>query len=206
MKNAENQGDSRPRLVFATHNANKVRELQEILGERYQIQSLTDIGCHEEIVEDALTLEGNAQIKARHVFRRYGLDCFADDTGLEVEALGGKPGVKSARYAGTHGDSEANMAKLLDELNRARATTPELRAAQFRTVICLIQQGEELLIEGTCKGHISATKAGKKGFGYDPIFIPEGYASSFATMSPDEKNAISHRGRAVRSMVRCLLD
>ena len=126
------QDDQLPILVFATHNANKVRELQEMLGDRYRIESLTDIGCHEEIVEDAPTLEGNAQIKARHVVTHYGLDCFADDTGLEVEALEGAPGVLSARYAGAHGDSEANMTKLLAELDRVGATSPEARSAQRR--------------------------------------------------------------------------
>ncbi|MGB1384032.1 MAG: RdgB/HAM1 family non-canonical purine NTP pyrophosphatase [Flavobacteriales bacterium] len=193
-----------PILVFATHNANKVRELQEMLGDRFRIQSLTDIGCHEEIVEDAATLEGNAQIKARHVVAHFGLDCFADDTGLEVEALEGAPGVLSARYAGAHGDSEANMTKLLAELSRVGATSPESRAAQFRTAICLIRDGEEHLIEGTCRGSIALQRSGAKGFGYDPLFTPEGHDRTFADMAPEEKNAISHRGRAVRKMVNLL--
>jgi XTP/dITP diphosphohydrolase len=193
-----------PILVFATHNANKVRELQEMLGDRYRIQSLTDIGCHEEIVEDAATLEGNAQIKARHVVTHYGLDCFADDTGLEVNALDGAPGVLSARYAGAHGDSEANMTKLLAELNRVDATSPESRSAQFRTAICLIRDGKEHLIEGTCRGAIALQRSGAKGFGYDPVFTPEGHTRTFADMAPEEKNAISHRGRAVRKMVALL--
>jgi len=197
--------DQLPILVFATHNANKVRELQEMLGDRYRIQSLTDIGCHEEIVEDAPTLEGNAQIKARHVVTHYGLDCFADDTGLEVEALEGAPGVLSARYAGAHGDSEANMTKLLAELDRVGATSPEARSAQFRTAICLIRDGEEHLIEGTCRGYIALERSGAKGFGYDPLFTPEGHTRTFADMAPEEKNAISHRGRAVRAMVDFLL-
>ena len=122
--NADHPTDARPILVFATHNPNKVRELQEMLGDQYQIQSLSDIGCHEEIVEDAPTLEGNAQIKARHVVEHYGLDCFADDTGLEVDALDGAPGVYSARYAGTHGDAEGNMTKLLSELERVGRVDP----------------------------------------------------------------------------------
>ena len=199
------KNDQRPVLVFATHNANKVRELQEMLGNRYRIQSLTDIGCHEEIVEDAPTLEGNAQIKARHVVTHYGLDCFADDTGLEVQALDGAPGVLSARYAGAHGDSEANMTKLLAELKRVGASTQDARSAQFRTVICLIQDGKEHLMEGQCKGFIEPARSGAEGFGYDPLFKPEGHSCTFAEMAPEEKNAISHRGRAVREMVARLL-
>ena len=199
--NADHPTDARPVLVFATHNPNKVRELQEMLGDRYQIQSLTDIGCHEEIVEDAPTLEGNAQIKARHVVEQYGLDCFADDTGLEVDALDGAPGVYSARYAGTHGDAEGNMTKLLAELERVGATTKEARTAKFRTVICLIQQGKEHVIEGQCKGFIEPVKCGAEGFGYDPIFKPEDHNCTFAEMAPEDKNAISHRGRAVRAMI-----
>ena len=199
------KNDQRPVLVFATHNANKVRELQEMLGDRYRIQSLTDIGCHEEIVEDAPTLEGNAQIKARHVVTHYGLDCFADDTGLEVQALDGAPGVLSARYAGAHGDSEANMTKLLAELKRVGASTQDARSAQFRTVICLIQDGKEHLMEGQCKGFIEPARSGAEGFGYDPLFKPEGHSCTFAEMAPEEKNAISHRGRAVREMVARLL-
>ncbi|HCL46839.1 MAG: RdgB/HAM1 family non-canonical purine NTP pyrophosphatase [Bacteroidota bacterium] len=203
--NADHPNDVRPILVFATHNPNKVRELQEMLGDQYQIQSLTDIGCHEEIVENALTLKGNAQIKARHVVEHYGLDCFADDTGLEVDALDGAPGVFSARYAGIHGDAEGNMTKLLAELERVGATAQEARAAQFRTVICLIQDGEEHLIEGQCKGFIEPARSGAEGFGYDPVFKPEGHSCTFAEMAPEEKNAISHRGRAVRAMVEQLL-
>lgn len=198
--------DSRPVLVFATHNPNKVKELQEMLGHHYRIQSLTDIGCHEEIVEDASTLEGNAQIKAHHVVEHYGLDCFADDTGLEVSALGGAPGVWSARYAGTHGDADANMNKLLHELDQAGARNQDARKAQFRTVICLVQNGCEHLIEGTCRGNIAIERSGAEGFGYDPIFIPEGHDCSFADMTPEDKNAISHRGRAVQAMVKVLLD
>lgn len=196
---------TRPVLVFATHNPHKVREIQEMLADRYEVKSLTDIGCHEEIVEDADTLEGNARIKAHHVVNNYGLDCFADDTGLEVEALDGAPGVYSARYAGIHGDAEGNMTKLLSELERVDALTQEARAAQFRTVICLIQEGEEHLIEGHCKGFIEPARSGAEGFGYDPIFKPEGHSCTFAEMAPEEKNAISHRGRAVRAMVAQLL-
>lgn len=199
--NADQPTPARPILVFATHNPHKVRELQEMLGDQYQIQSLTDIGCQEEIVEDAPTLEGNARIKAHYVVKHYGLDCFADDTGLEVDALDGAPGVLSARYAGTHGDAEGNMTKLLFELKRVGATTKEARAAKFRTVICLIQQGKEHVIEGQCKGFIEPVKCGAEGFGYDPIFKPEDHNCTFAEMAPEDKNAISHRGRAVRAMI-----
>lgn len=194
----------KPILVFATHNPNKVREIQEMIGDAYTIQSLTDIGCHEDIVEDAPTLEGNARIKALHVVNHYHLDCFADDTGLEVNALGGAPGVLSARYAGDHGNAEANMDKLLHELQRQSGMGNEDRTAQFRTVICLIQGGKETLIEGICEGEIARGRSGQEGFGYDPIFIPEGHNLSFADMSAAEKHAISHRGRAVRSMIEHL--
>ena len=194
----------KPILVFATHNPNKVREIQEMIGDAYTIQSLTDIGCHEDIVEDAPTLEGNARIKALHVVNHYSLDCFADDTGLEVHALGGAPGVLSARYAGEHGNAEANMDKLLHELQRESDSGNADRTAQFRTVICLIQGGKETLIEGICQGEIATGRSGQEGFGYDPIFIPEGHNLSFADMSAAEKHAISHRGRAVRSMIEHL--
>ena len=194
----------KPTLVFATHNPNKVREIQELLGDRYTIQSLADIGCHEEIVEDAPTLEGNARIKAQHVVAHYGLNCFADDTGLEVRALNNEPGVRSARYAGNHGDSEANMTKLLAELNRVGATNMNQRKAQFRTVICLIEDGNERVIEGICEGAIALAKKGKQGFGYDPLFVPEGHIQSFAEMGSDQKNELSHRGRAIRQMIQFL--
>jgi XTP/dITP diphosphohydrolase len=196
---------TRPVLVFATHNPHKVQEIQEMLADRYEVKSLTDIGCLEEIVEDADTLEGNAKIKAQHVVTNYGLDCFADDTGLEVEALDGAPGIFSARYAGTHGDAEANMAKLLSELDRAANAGKTSRQAQFRTSICLIQQGQERLIEGVCRGRIEKSQSGVKGFGYDPLFTPEGHELTFAEMDAAQKNAISHRGRAVRAMLGCLL-
>ena len=196
---------TRPVLVFATHNPHKVREIQEMLADRYEVKSLTDIGCHEEIVEDADTLEGNARIKAHHVVNNYGLDCFADDTGLEVEALDGAPGVYSARYAGTHGDAEANMAKLLRELERAEQKGITSRQAQFRTSICLVRQGQEHLIEGVCRGRIGRQQSGAKGFGYDPLFTPEGHEVTFAEMDAAQKNAISHRGKAVRAMLDHLL-
>ena len=196
---------ARPVLVFATHNPHKVREIQEMLADRYEVKSLTDIGCHEDIVEDADTLESNARIKALHVVKHYGLDCFADDTGLEVEALNGAPGVFSARYAGTHGDAEANMAKLLRELERAEQAGNPSRQAQFRTSICLVQQSQERLIEGICRGRIERQQSGTKGFGYDPLFTPEGHEVTFAEMDAVQKNDISHRGKAVRAMLNHLL-
>lgn len=189
-----------PVLVFATHNANKAREVQQMLGDAYRIQTLTDIGCHEDIPETADTLEGNARIKAMHVVDRYGLDCFADDTGLEVQALDGAPGVRTARFSGEHADAEANMAKLLSELDGV----PD-RRAQFRTSICLVRAGVEARLEGICKGSIATQRSGAEGFGYDPVFIPEGEVRTFAEMPPEAKNAISHRGRAVRLMVETLL-
>ena len=187
-------------LVFATHNPNKAREVQQMLGDAYVIKTLTDIGCHEAIPETAATLEGNARIKAMHVVEHYGLDCFADDTGLEVEALNGKPGVRTARYAGEDADAAQNMAKLLEKLSGT-----EHRGAQFRTSICLVRGGVEERVEGVCKGRIAQERSGADGFGYDPVFIPEGENRTFAEMSPAEKNAISHRGIAVRNMVETLL-
>ena len=187
-------------LVFATHNPNKVAEVQALLGDRYRVKSLADIGCHEEIVEDAATLEGNARLKARHVVTHYGLDCFADDTGLEVEALGGAPGVRSARYAGEPANSEANMDKLLAEMDGHSN-----RSAQFRTAICLARAGEEWLIEGVCTGQIRGDRTGRAGFGYDPVFQPTGHDVTFAEMTTQEKNAISHRGQAIRQMVELLM-
>jgi XTP/dITP diphosphohydrolase len=188
-------------LVFATHNANKAREVQEMLGDAYDVRSLTDIGCHDEIPEDADTLEGNARIKARYVVDHFGLDCFADDTGLEVEALGGAPGVRTARYAGETADAQANMTKLLEEMKNA----PN-RNARFRTVFCVIQGDEERLIEGVCEGEIATEQSGASGFGYDPVFNPKGYAVTFAEMTSEAKNAISHRGKAVAGMVNALLE
>ena len=188
-------------LVFATHNANKAREVQEMLGDAYDVRSLTDIGCHDEIPEDADTLEGNARIKARYVVDHFGLDCFADDTGLEVEALGGAPGVRTARYAGETADAQANMTKLLEEMKNALN-----RNARFRTVFCVIQGDEERLIEGVCEGEIATEQSGASGFGYDPVFNPKGYAVTFAEMTSEAKNAISHRGKAVAGMVNALLE
>lgn len=184
------------KLVFATNNAHKLDEVRQILQGKCEVLSLQDIGCDVDIPETATTLEGNARIKARYVYEHYGYDCFADDTGLEVEALKGAPGVYSARYAGGEGhNSEANMQKLLTEMVNIKN-----RSAQFRTVICLIEQGEEHLFEGVVKGHILEARRGDQGFGYDPIFSPENSGRSFAEMSGAEKNRISHRGRAVEAL------
>ncbi|EGG52781.1 non-canonical purine NTP pyrophosphatase, RdgB/HAM1 family [Paraprevotella xylaniphila YIT 11841] len=186
----------RKRLVFVTNNAHKLEEIRTILGERIEILSLSDIGCHADIPETADTLEGNARQKSRYVYEHYGLDCFADDTGLEVESLGGAPGVYSARYAGRQGhDSQANMNKLLKEMEEKNN-----RKAQFRTIISLIEKGEERQFEGIVKGQITKEKRGESGFGYDPIFQPDGYDTTFAELGSDIKNRISHRARAVAAL------
>ncbi len=188
------------KLVFATNNAHKLDEIRAILGDKIEVLSLKDINCDADIPETADTLEGNAALKAEYIYKNYGLDCFADDTGLEVEALGGAPGVYSARYAGGDGhDSEANMRKLLQELDGEHN-----RKAQFRTVICLIEKGEEHLFEGIVKGSIIEQKRGASGFGYDPVFMPEGYEETFAEMGNAEKNKISHRARAVEKLCEYL--
>lgn len=179
------------KLVFATNNRHKLNEVRAIVGDKVEVLSLNDIGCHDDIPETADTLQGNALIKARYIYEKFGVDCFADDTGLEVEALDGAPGVFSARYAGEECDSEANMQKLLQNL-----TGKSNRNAQFRTVIALIIKGEEKLFNGIVKGTITEEKKGDSGFGYDPVFIPEGFSKSFAQMSGDMKNSISHRYRA----------
>ena len=183
------------KLVFATNNRHKLDEVRAIVGDRVEVLSLNDIECHDEIPETADTLQGNALIKARYIYDKYGLNCFADDTGLEVEALGGEPGVYSARYAGEECSSEANMQKLLHNL-----TGKSTRNAQFRTVIALIINGEEKLFNGIVKGSITEEKRGDSGFGYDPIFIPEGFSESFAQMSSEQKNSISHRYRATEQL------
>lgn len=188
------------RFVFATNNAHKLEEVKAILGDKIEILSLKEIGCTEEIPETEPTLEGNAVLKARYVADHYHVDCFADDTGLEVEALDGAPGVYSARYAGGEGhDSEANMRKLLQELEGV-----ENRRAQFRTVFALIVDDKEHLFEGVVKGEISTVRRGTSGFGYDPVFIPEGHTESFAEMGNAEKNKISHRARATEKLCRFL--
>ena len=182
-------------LVFATNNLHKLEEVRDILGGSFRIASLKEIGCTDDIPETADTLEGNALQKARYVKEKFGYDCFADDTGLEVEALGGAPGVFSARYAGPGHDSEANMQKLLKELEGKTN-----RQAQFRTVVALILEGREYTFEGIVRGTILTERRGTAGFGYDPVFVPEGYAETFAEMGSEEKNRISHRARAVQKL------
>ena len=183
------------KLVVATNNAHKLEEIAAILGYEMELLSLKDIQCFDDIPETADTLEGNARQKALYIYNNYGMDCFADDTGLEVEALNGAPGVFSARYAGDGHDSEANMQKLLHELEGK-----ENHKAQFRTAICLILNGEEHLFEGLVKGEIIGEKRGGSGFGYDPIFVPEGHELTFAELGNEIKNTISHRARAVEKL------
>jgi len=187
------------KLVFATNNKHKLKELQAILGERFELMSLKDIGCNEDIPEEQPTLEGNARQKAYYVYEKYGYSCFADDTGLEIESLNGEPGVFSARYAGPAKNSEENMIKVLDKLSKINN-----RKARFRTVISLVMNGKEKQFEGIVEGSILKEKRGNSGFGYDPIFHPTGFGQSFAEMSLDEKNKISHRGRAVAQLVQYL--
>ncbi len=183
------------KLVFVTNNAHKLEEISQILGDKIDLLSLKDINCQEDIPETADTLEGNAFQKASYIHQKYGYDCFADDTGLEVEALNGEPGVFSARYAGSGHDSEANMQKLLQNL-----IGKTNRKAQFRTSICLIIDGKVHTFEGICKGIIIEEKRGETGFGYDPIFVPEGYENTFAELGNDIKNQISHRAKAVEAL------
>tara|TARA_R110000868_G_scaffold49204_5_gene158791 strand:+ start:6764 stop:7342 length:579 start_codon:yes stop_codon:yes gene_type:complete len=188
-------------LVFASNNKNKINEIQQLLPATIQLLSLEDIGCHEEIPETADTIEGNAILKANYVTQKYGFDCFADDTGLEVEALHGAPGVYSARYAGEQKDSNDNMDKLLTDLSGALN-----RNAQFKTVITLNKNGKQQLFTGIAKGKITEEKSGDKGFGYDPIFKPEGYQETFAQLSSEIKNKISHRGKATQQLIAFLIN
>ena len=187
------------KLVFATNNAHKLEEIRAMLNEKVEILSLADINCHVDIPETADTLEGNAYLKAKYIYTHYGLDCFADDTGLEVEALDGAPGVYSARYAGDGHDSQANMQKLLKEMEEKNN-----RKAQFRTVISLIEKGEERRFEGVVKGEITTERRGDSGFGYDPIFQPEGFDETFAELGSEIKNKISHRAKAVEALCNYL--
>ena len=188
------------KLVFATNNAHKLEEVAAILGDQVELLSLNDIGCQADIPETAETLEGNALLKSSYIYKNYHLDCFADDTGLEVETLNGAPGVYSARYAGGEGhDAQANMLKLLHELDGK-----ENRTAQFRTAISLILDGKEYLFEGVIKGEIIKEKRGDSGFGYDPVFMPEGYDRTFAELGNDIKNQISHRALAVQKLCEFL--
>ncbi|ERJ70252.1 non-canonical purine NTP pyrophosphatase, RdgB/HAM1 family [Porphyromonas sp. oral taxon 278 str. W7784] len=188
------------KLVFASNNAHKLSEIRAILGDRIEIISLSDLQCHDEIPETADTLEGNALIKARYVWEHYGLYCFADDTGLEVEALGGAPGVYSARFAGEHASFEDNVSLLLERLSGVAAP----RRARFRTVIALIDEYGTHFFEGSVDGEITLERSGDHGFGYDPIFRPEGREETFAQLTEQEKNSMSHRGRAVQKLVRYL--
>ena len=188
------------KLVFATHNPGKLQEVREMLAPKYDVMGLNDLNDHEDIVEDAPTLEGNAIIKAQTVWQRHGLPCFSDDTGLEIDALNGAPGVYSARYAGPHKNPQDNMDKVLQEL-----AGTENRQAQFRTAVALHWKGEYKIFEGMIRGTIATERMGEKGFGYDPIFIPEGYQTSFAQMHPSIKNSISHRGRTISALVDFLI-
>lgn len=186
------------KLVFATNNQHKLEEVQAMLT-NFEVVSLEDINCYDEIAETAKTLEGNAILKANFITEKYGLDCFADDTGLEVEALNNEPGVYSARYAGENNNAEANINKLLNNLEN----NPN-RKAQFKTVIALNIQGKQFIFEGICEGAILTEKRGNSGFGYDPIFMPNGFNRSFAEMNLAEKGNISHRGKAIEKLVTFL--
>ena len=188
-----------PQIVFATNNAHKLEEARAILKGHVKVLSLNDINCHDDIPETAETLEGNALIKAHWVKDRYGYDCFADDTGLMVDALNGAPGVYSARFAGEHCSPSDNIALLLDKLKGETN-----RRARFCTVVALILDGKEYLFEGEVKGTISEKNSGASGFGYDPVFVPENSSLSFAEMSSDDKNSISHRGRAMQKLAQFL--
>jgi XTP/dITP diphosphohydrolase len=199
------------KIVFATNNQHKLQEVRHILGQRVEVLSLNDIGCHDDIPETGATLEENARQKAEYIWQNYHCDVFADDTGLEVDALGGEPGVYSARYAGEGHDSEANMAKLLQKLG-----DNDHRSARFRTVIALIQKKDvcpcgctsirqEHLFEGIVEGEITRQRSGVGGFGYDPIFRPDGYEQTFADLGEEVKNQISHRARAVKKLCDYLL-
>lgn len=186
-------------LVFATHNKNKLIEIKALLPHYIELLSLDDIGCDEEIPETADTIEGNAILKAEHVRHRYGYDCFADDTGLQVEALNGEPGVYSARYAGDAKNDEANITKLLKNLEGK-----ENRNAQFKTAIALNLNDNQNLFTGICKGEIIQERLGEQGFGYDPVFVPAGFKQTFAEMSISEKSGISHRGLAFKELIAYL--
>jgi non-canonical purine NTP pyrophosphatase, rdgB/HAM1 family len=189
------------KIVFATNNKHKLEEVCKIVSGRIEIVSLKDIGCESDIPETANTLEGNALLKAKYIKENFGYDCFADDTGLEVEALNNEPGVYSARYAGNGHDANANMEKLLRNMEGE-----ENRKARFRTVVALILGAETYLFEGIVEGYIAKEKSGTNGFGYDPIFVPEGYTSTFAELSSEIKNNISHRARAVKKLAEFLSD
>lgn len=193
------------KLIFATANKGKLREAGEILGDRFEVVSPSSLGLDAEVEENGDTLAENSRIKAAHLYALSGQDCFADDTGLEVEALGGAPGVYSARYAGEGHDDKANIAKLLSELSRLGLGAS--RRACFRTVVTLILDGEEHLFEGRMDGSIALVEAGSNGFGYDPVFVPDAYPDkTLAQLSDEQKNAMSHRGKAIRAMAEFLAD
>ena len=191
------------KIVFATNNAHKLEEIRQIIGNMFEVLSLADIGCHEDIPETAPTIEGNAEMKARYIKEHYGMDCFSDDTGLEIDALDGRPGVHSARYGGVAHDSERNIDRVLSEL---KDIPLERRTARFRTAITLLQDNMLYTFDGKVEGRILTERHGTGGFGYDSIFQPiEGDGRTFAQMSGEEKNAISHRGRATAKLVAFLL-
>lgn len=192
-------------IIFATGNAHKAVEAQKALGDTFTLIMPKELGLTEEIPENGDTLQANAIEKAEYLWKKFGKSCFADDTGLEVDALGGAPGVYSARYAGPEKGSEANMTKLLAELEAAEAANGEIsRAARFRTVVALILDGELHLFNGVLEGKIARKRSGNEGFGYDPIFIPDNYTKTLAEISLEEKNAISHRGKAMRALAEFL--
>lgn len=186
-------------LIFATNNRHKAEEIQQLIPRSIRVLTLEDVGLTEEIPEEQGTLEGNASQKSRYIYDRFSRSCFADDTGLEIDALGGKPGVFSARYAGDDKDPEANMDKVLEKLK-----DEDNRRARFRTVISLILDGKELFFEGVVEGHILREKRGDEGFGYDPVFLPEGSSLTFAQMPMNMKNRISHRSRAIKKLANYL--
>lgn len=188
------------KLVFATNNPHKLTEIRAILGNKFEVVSLNDLKIDEEIPEEQDTLEGNASQKAWYIYDKYGYNCFADDTGLEIEALNGEPGVYSARYAGESKSAADNIAKVLDKLRGV-----ENRSAKFRTVVSIVENGEEKQFEGSVNGNIIAEEKGTEGFGYDPIFIPEDFEKTFAELDLATKNTISHRGRAVKKLANYLL-
>lgn len=188
-------------LVFATNNAHKAREIESILGPGFQIKTLRDIGCLEDIEETEPTLEGNALLKARYVKERYGYDCFSEDTGLEVTSLEGAPGVHTARYAGPGRDPDDNIQLLLKNLENKSD-----RSARFRTIIALLYDQREVLLEGICQGSIATEKRGTGGFGYDPVFVPDGYDHTFAELGDEVKNEISHRARATAKLLEAIRD
>lgn len=187
-------------IVFATNNLHKLEEVRHLAGNDIRILSLKDIGCNEDIPEDADTLEGNASIKSHYISGKYGIDCFADDTGLEIDALGGRPGVRSARYAGEDCIAANNVKKVLAEMEGIAD-----RRARFKTVISLIIKGQEMIFEGVVEGTILQAPRGTDGFGYDPVFMPDGKDKSFAEMSLEDKNKISHRARAIEKLIGHLL-